>query len=430
VLKLLKRRSQKNIKDRYSTYSRFSDAEKIDLQIRKFNSIWRTAQLHPFYRTLLEKYDLPSNITDISELEVFPQISKRMIQESKETICSGHRKFVSTGGSSGEPTVFPTNTSQISEEFESTYLGRYLSQIFVGDRTLLIWGHSHLYGKGLQKFKSILVQATKDTLSSRRRLNAYDLTLENIEEYYSAIQAYKPKVLIGYTSSIVLLAKYIASNHSFVVPKSLKAVIVTAENITNYDAAIIEETFCGLLIKEYGMAETSTIGYSSNTKPNYTTIYDSQLVYKNRDNQALVSCLYDRAFPLINYNTGDSLISDDRPFESILEFSGVEGRKIEIFPLLTEAGNFIDISGIMVIHVLKSLRDILYISPVYEEKRLSINLYTDPKSIGLHNSKDVMTLFCDAIDKEFSVKIIRANVCIQIYDKLERTISGKFKQGG
>lgn len=430
MIRLIKRSSIKRIKQRYQ--DRYLGPDKnsqVKLQIELFNKIWESAQLHPFYQDLKIKYNLPSLIDDISELANFPELTKSMIQTNKEIVCKGHNSFVSTGGSTGEPTVFPTSSHQKSSEFDTTYTGRYLSGLEVGHKTLIIWGHSHLYGKGWSKYKSILIEKVKDALNSRKRLNAYDLNANNIDKFYKGLVSFRPRILIGYTSSIHLLANYIKQNDLQPNVAFLEAVVVTAENITAHEEETINSVFNNKLIKEYGMAETSTIAYSTLSSRNYTTMYDAQLVVKNEKDELIVTCLYERDFPLINYNTEDKIVCKCAPYESVFEFEKIIGRVIEIFSLTCLDETSIDVSGIMIIHMLKNLKDVLLIVPTQSENILRVSLYATEDSLQKLDIDEAKNGLIEKIEKEFGKKLESKNIVFSKASNIERNISGKMKNG-
>ena len=106
-----------------------------------------------------------------------------------------------------------------------------------------------------------------DFIINTKRLNAYDMSKKSIDKYSQIIKKTNPVMIIGYTSSIYRIAKYIDENNFDINNNSdLKAVIVTSETVTNYDINLIEKAFNAPCVIEYGMAETGVIAYSSERK--------------------------------------------------------------------------------------------------------------------------------------------------------------------
>ena len=74
----------------------------------------------------------------------------------------------------------------------------------------------------------------------------------------------------------------------------------------------------------------------------------------SNDNILLVNTLDDlKLFPLINYYTEDQIEVSSNKDNSILSIKNVLGRKQEEFKLLMNNNQYINVSGILIVHILK-----------------------------------------------------------------------------
>lgn len=335
-------------------------------QLTRFNSVWKRAVNDvPFYKWWANEHGLPIEVRDLSELSQFPELTKRILQENEDRIfIDGHRhQTVSTGGSTGQPTRFITSKNEKCVEYANTYLGRGMYGICPLDETLLFWGHSHLFGSGLRGYVNERKRRLFDAIIGIERLNAYDLSLRTVEKYVKRLSSRNPKCIIGYTSSIYSLARFIVDNHYDIGIKShLKGVIVTSETVTQNDIDVIEQAFRVPVISEYGMAETSVIAYSVPQSRGLRVFWDSFIAQADAMNQLKVTTLYDRLFPLINYATNDLVEPLECSQGSIFYIDKVKGRTRDNVKIRSNDGSYLELSGILIVHILKGIPGVYSVS--------------------------------------------------------------------
>ncbi|MEE9608872.1 MAG: hypothetical protein V3U03_14125 [Myxococcota bacterium] len=177
----------------------------------------------------------------------------------------------------------------------------------------------------------------------------------NLDAYYRAVRARAPQVLVGYTSCLFKLAKFIDENglDAGTRPR-LKAVIVTAETVTDADVELISRVFGAPTVNEYGMAETSIIAYSRERSDNLQLLWDSVLGRVDDDSLLYVTTLLSPLFPLIQYQTDDCVKVVESHRGSVLRMSHVQGRRRDVLSVVAVSGDVLDLSGILMVHALKS----------------------------------------------------------------------------
>jgi phenylacetate-coenzyme A ligase PaaK-like adenylate-forming protein len=332
--------------------------EIVARQVESFNRVWeRCHTAIPFYREWRARHGLPARISSVKDLERFPVLTKRVIQEHQRIIFRDGRirQQRSTGGSTGEPTRFPFSPRELVPNYADIYVGRSWYGVRPLDRMLLFWGHSHVFGTGLKGVLASHRRRLYDALFNIRRLNAYDVTPATIERYAEVYRREpRVRVVVGYTSCLYQLAKHLREHGGDGRKDGLKAVVVTAETVTEADVELLGEAFGVPVAIEYGMAETGVIAYSRGTPRNIQILWDSFAVTADPGGVLRVTTLYDKLFPLINYDTGDAAEVGEEAEGSVLRLSSVLGRSRDVLRLGTVGGGSVHVSGILLVHVLKS----------------------------------------------------------------------------
>ena len=390
-------------------------------QIEKFNKIWhRAINEIPFYQLWKKKYNLPVTIKNVDELKSFPILKKKHIQQNKKLIFSSLKgcSIISTGGSTGKPIKFPTSMKESLNSYANHYLARGWWGIKPLDSILSFWGHSHLFGVGVKGQINQYKRSFYDWLINTKRLNAYDVSLNTLGKYYQVLKKSNPVMIIGYTSSIYKIAKYIDENNLDIENKSnLKGVVVTSETVTDYDVNLIEKVFNVPCILEYGMAETGIIAQSKESSKNIKLFWDTFIGMKDEDNVLNITTINDRLFPLINYKTDDIIETKDNL--SILKIKKILGRKND-FIKIKVGNNIIESHSELFTHILKSIKGIINFK-VIQKKSLAIEIkYVSPKNLDISES------FFNEIQKELK-DVDKTTFSFKQVDDIPKTIAGKAK---
>jgi phenylacetate-CoA ligase len=225
-------------------------------------------------------------------------------------------------------------------------------------------------------------------------------------------------MIMGYTSSIYKIAKYIDENNLDIKNNSnLKGVVVTSETVTNHDVNLIEKIFNVPCVIEYGMAETGVIAYSKESSDNMELFWDTFIGVKDDENVLNITTINDRTFPLINYKTDDLIESNDS--HSILKIKKILGRKND-FIKIKVGNNILEIHSEFFTHILKSIKGIINFK-VIQKKNLAIEI----KYVSLNNS-DISESFFNEICKEFN-SVDKNTFSFTKVDDIPKTIAGKTK---
>lgn len=404
---------------------RRSEGEILDYQIKKFNEVWnRSVKEISFYGKWQKEHGLPSEIGSVGELDKFPPLTKKDIQTNRDLIFSDFPGCgtILTGGSTGEPAAFPTGRIGMIDNYANTYMARGWWEIEPLDRILLLWGHSHLFGSGIRGKLKQYKRVMADWLINTKRLNAYDMSVETIGKYYDIFFKSNPAVLLGYTSTIYKLARYIKDNQLEIGDKSrLKGVIATSETITKADVDLMREIFKVPVIIEYGLAETGSVAYSKEETDNIVIFWDSFLARKDGENVLHLTNIGEKMFPLVNYRTDDVVSVGKEYNSSILSLKEIKGRTKDILKIRKINGGCLELSGILMVHVLKGHPNIYGISfKQLEGDCVELGFVSD-KNL---DEKDIKEYFMREITKDHE-ELDPAAVTIKRVKEIKKTISGK-----
>ncbi|MEU4714749.1 hypothetical protein AB0F73_13970 [Micromonospora purpureochromogenes] len=336
---------------------RLSRADIEQIQVERFNKVWAycTAEV-PFYRSWRREHDLPERILRPSDLRHFPILDKEvLIRRSAEVFQGGSiKEAYSTGGSTGQPTRFPKAANEVTGRWVNNYLGRSWWGIQPFEPQVLLWGHAHLFGSGLRARVAQAGRGAADRLVNMTRLNAYDLSEPALRSHHLALRDRNPVALVGYTSAVFKLARYIERNGLDLGDKSrLRSVILCAETASDADLAMIERVFGANAVIEYGAAETGVMAMSRERSRAIRVIWDSFICRVPENRSLVVTTLDDRLFPLVNYSIGDCVESTDVVDGNALEFRSILGRRQEIVQVAA-AQRILDLSPILPVHILKT----------------------------------------------------------------------------
>lgn len=163
----------------------------------------------------------------------------------------------------------------------------------------------------------------KDLLSHRYRFTIFDLSDAVLEKTLTKFQHRKFHYINGYTSSIVLFAKFLQRKNTLLttVCPSLKCCVVTSEMLFDEDRKLMETWFGVPIINEYGASELDLIAFQNpqgewqvNSETLYVEILDDNnaVVPYGTEGRIVITSLYNKAHPFIRYDIGDIGILDEK----------------------------------------------------------------------------------------------------------------------
>lgn len=268
-----------------------------------------------FYRALAPE-------AEPNDWQSLPILTKKDLQRPlAERLSEGYTEqnvYVNkTSGSSGDPFVFAKDKYAHALTWASNI--RRFGWYGVDFNSSL---QARFYGIPLD-FKGYWKERTKDFFLHRYRFPVFDLSDAVLERYLAHFRTKKFDYLNGYTSSIVLLAKFL-ERKSLVLKDlcpTLRVCIVTSEMLFPDDKALMERQFGVPVVNEYGASELDLIAFENprgawqvNAETLFVEIVDEtgRAVPNGSEGRVVITSLDNRAHPFLRYDIGDvGVLSDD-----------------------------------------------------------------------------------------------------------------------
>lgn len=157
----------------------------------------------------------------------------------------------------------------------------------------------------------------KDRLSSRYRFPIFDLSDKKLEQFLKAFQKKKFDYINGYTSSVVLFAKFLQKKGIVLtsICPTIKYCIVTSEMLYESDKKLMEQVFGVPVVNEFGASELDLIAFTNkkdefivNSETLFVEILDEEnaQVPHGKSGRIVITSLYNKAHPMIRYDIGDT----------------------------------------------------------------------------------------------------------------------------
>jgi phenylacetate-CoA ligase len=283
-----------------------------DLQNKLFLQIIRHAfNTVPFYRQWQKEAGVDVTcIRSIADVEKLPIISKDQIRKDPSAFCSElylnkRRAFwLETSGTTGTPLKVLCDWDSRRRHYAFWRRLRSWYGINPGDSRATFFGR-------------IVVPPEQarppfwryDRVGKNLIFSSFHLSDENLIHYYQALEKYNPKEVIGYPSSIYLVARYMVRHGKASLRP--RCVFTTGETLLPYQREIIEEAFDCRVADQYGCTEMA-IFVSQCEKGEYHLHPEHGVVEilepdQNGEGVAVCTSFVNRAMPLIRYNLRDNL---------------------------------------------------------------------------------------------------------------------------
>lgn len=163
----------------------------------------------------------------------------------------------------------------------------------------------------------------KDFLGKRYRFPVFDLSDVALDTIIAKFRTEKFDYINGYTSSIVLFAKYLRKCNLILttICPTLKVAIITSEMLFEGDKLLLETQFGIPIINEYGASELDLIAFQNtegewqvNAETLFVEILDEEnnVLPYGQEGRIVVTSLFNKAHPFIRYDIGDIGVLDEK----------------------------------------------------------------------------------------------------------------------
>ncbi len=331
-----------------------------------------------------------------------------------------------TSGSSGDPFIFAkdkfshalTWATIINRfgwhgiDFNSSYQARFygIPLDFIGNRK----------------------ERIKDFLGNRFRFSIFDLSDVVLDRFLKKFATEKFDYINGYTSSIVLFAKFLQYKKLVLkdICPTLKVCVVTSEMLFDEDKILLEKQFGVQVVNEYGASELDLIAFENpdgewqvNSETLFVEILDENNIVLpyGKEGRIVITSLFNKAHPFIRYDIGDIGILDEKstPKKPILQQLIGRTNDVAILPSGKKS------PGLTFYYVTKSIIEDDGNVKEFVIKQTKIDTfdieYVSKTELNLEQIHKIEAAIALYLEKGLVFTFVRK-------EKLERSKSGKLKQ--
>lgn len=383
----------------------------------------------PYYKNLFNNIGIKvNNNISIDDFQKIPLLDKEMINSNKENLISSKYSKTeltkdTTSGSTGEKLVFyndEKNGAKRNDYFgESVDLrNREWLGVEIWDKQVWLWGSQ----MDISRSKSFMIRM-KNFIFPTLMLSSYTMFPETMKMYVKKINQYKPKVLVGYASSLYLFSSYLEKEKKSI--KGLKGIISSAETLYEYQRDKIENIFGCKIFNRYGCREFGSIAQECD-RHNGLHINDEHLFVEILDEnghpcdpgekgQIVITNLDNYGFPFIRYKIGDigtfsNNKCDCRRGLTLLE--KIDGRTLDV--IIGANGNQL-VGFLWLVKGVKGIKQFQIIQR--ELGKLILKLIVE-KSFTINEKQKLLNRVYYYCGKNMKVNI-------EVVDEIPLTVSGK-----
>lgn len=405
-----------------------SRADLEALQLDKLRHLLQVAHEHsPWHRQRLETAGLSAQtLSSLGDLERLPTMNKQDAALNRESLVwkavPGGAFQYNTGGSSGAPLIFHFGRSRQASDAAGRMRARRWWGVEVGEPEVYLWGAP------VELNKTDWIKTVRDRLINQLVLNAFAMSPQRMDAYLDALQAFQPRCLYGYASSLALLAAHADARGRKPRLRKLKAICATGEPLYPYQRELIGATFGVPVANEFGSRD---IGFTAHETPEGQMLLMSEsIILEVLDaegrpvpdgelGEAVMTGLCSEAQPFIRYRTGDMLRRSpeaDRAGRGLHVISEVMGRSTDF--LVREDGTIMH--ALAAIYVLRATEGLA-------EFKLIQHTTTDIEVLAVPNArwKDAAVLSIKAGLRQRLGESVR--IGIKLVDHIAPEASGKHR---
>ena len=191
-------------------------------------------------------------------------------------------------------------------------------------------------------FFRVINSKLRRTAEQEDRENIYyvdssDLGDEHLEQMKNVILEKKPRIVFSYSSTLIELAKYIERTEIPAEGFTTQSVLTGGEGLSDENRKLLEKVFGCTVYRRYSDMEMGILGQDTGDGSEYSLNWGSyyfECLKLDKDEPAepgeagriVVTDLFNYAFPMIRYDTGDLGIMDSSKNEEFPVLKEIYGR--------------------------------------------------------------------------------------------------------
>ncbi|MDC0749467.1 glycosyltransferase [Polyangium mundeleinium] len=295
----------------------------------------------PFYRRRFAEYGVrASQVKAPADLAAFPILTKEDVRlYSKELVAESHVGRLhqgATGGSTGVPVRFAYDHPTYERRVAAALRADGWAGAALGEKELHVWGRPPGEKKGFATAK----RAVHEAFWRRKYVSTFHLRADRLADTVREIVDYAPRVVVGYTTPLFLLARA-ALEHGITIPPP-RGVITSAEKLFEPQREVIERAFGAPVFDRYGCREVMLIGAECERHEGlhvhaegvFVELFSGgRPVPVGTPGEVLLTDLYNRAMPFLRYRNEDVAVAKAGACacgRGLPRLASVEGRVLDL----------------------------------------------------------------------------------------------------
>lgn len=341
--------------------SQWYSTEQFDeLQRRKLQALIRHAYENvPYYRSAFDRLQLtPDDIATPADLKKLPLLDKAILRNNPHDFVARNAprlgKFPGwTTGTTGTPLNALRSRESIAVENAMIWRQRRLAGLSYRCRKVAVWGTI---------WENVIVPARQrvppfwqyNATDNQLLLSYYHMSEETLPAYVRRLESFKPELIEGFPSTLLILARYLKKVNK-VVP--VKAIFTSSEMLYDVHRKELEESFATKVFDLYGQAERVVAATECerhaglHINPEYGVfeiLKDGEDALPGTAGEVVGTGLNNFLMPLIRYRTGDLATLATHPCpcgRHMPLLAGIQGRMADI--IRTPDGRMVPGNGLM-----------------------------------------------------------------------------------
>lgn len=346
----------------------------------------------------------------VTDFQSCPVITRSIITKQPSLFMSTQNIKIAmvkkTSGSTGEPVKVCKDRYAISTELSMAMRCYEWAGVPPGLLQARFWGSPF-------SFKPKLTHFIRDFLLNRKRFSSFSFSDEIFYSFYQSLKKFPTFFIYGYTSIIYQFSLYLL-NAGLKIP-NIKAIITTAEPLTESMRGTMESVFNVKVFNEYGCSEVGIIAMEDedgrmvvNADNLLVEVLQKDGTIKSEGTgEILVTELHNRVQPLIRYALGDIVEVIPPPINSRMCFPVIKSIQGRIRDTIV-GKNDKEYHGALVTYIFNQAitgpGQILEYQLTQTNKQLEIKIVRGV-NYSINNEKKLQELFKNKFDNFFNCQI-------------------------
>lgn len=287
-----------------------------EIQFGRVKELLTHAKTHcEYYKHLFKECKFePQQMRSFSDIRGLPLLDKETVRTRigeiiPDNVAEYRVRWAHTSGTTGTGLQFPLSSECFQREYAFKWLQYLWGGIREGDRFAYCMGHPVA-----QQDRQTPPFWVYDYTNKSLLLSSYHLSDRNVPYYLSELEKYQADLIVGYPSSVYLLA---IANERYGQRVRPRAVYTASETLFDFQRATIEESFGCKVFMWYGnsemcanIVECERGKYHLKLEHSYVEVLNgrNQVVSEGEEGRLVCTGFGNYAFPLIRYSVGDVVV--------------------------------------------------------------------------------------------------------------------------